>query len=187
MLYTNITNIHYTKTKGKEVKQIYFLLSLFYLFRNIVTYYTTIYKSPSIIRTKMELDLIDQRIISDLEKNARMPFLQIAKHLNVSEGTIRKRVSKLKDNGMIRKFTIELKKNYIAIVGIETNPRVPTLQVAEELKNLKCKRLFEVTGRYDLICFLSGKDLESVNETLERIRIIEGVVHTETFTILKEN
>ena len=54
----------------------------------------------------MELDAIDQKILLELEKNARTPFLKIAQSLKVSEGTIRKRVSKLVNNEVIKKFTI---------------------------------------------------------------------------------
>jgi DNA-binding Lrp family transcriptional regulator len=135
----------------------------------------------------MELDNIDKRIISELEDDGRVPFLRIAKMLKVSEGTIRKRVSKLIEQGIIKRFTVELKNRSTAIVGIETNPHMPTRKIAAELKKLEAKLVFEVAGRYDLICFLHGNELSKVNDLLEKIRIIEGVVHTETFTILRED
>ena len=135
----------------------------------------------------MVLDDIDKNIIAELENDARKPFLQIAKMLNVSEGTIRKRVSKLISNEIIKKFTIEVKNNYSAIVGIETNPHIPTKHIGDDLKKLGARKVFEVAGRYDLICFLASKGLEQMNEVLEKIRIIKGVEHTETFTILKED
>jgi Lrp/AsnC family transcriptional regulator, regulator for asnA, asnC and gidA len=135
----------------------------------------------------MQIDEIDTRILSDLEKDSRTPFLRIAKELKVSEGTIRKRVSKLVESGTIKRFTIELKYNYTAIVGVETNPHIPTKDIVQEMKTLEIKKIYEVAGRYDLICYIAKKNLEDINEVLERMRIVKGVEHTETFTILKDN
>lgn len=134
-----------------------------------------------------QLDQIDTRILAELEKDSRTPFLQIAKQLNVSEGTIRKRVSKLVQNRIIKKFTVELKHTSTAIVGIETNPHIPTDEIVTELRKLDIKKVYDVAGRYDIICFLAKKNLEEINATLEKIRITKGVEHTETFTILKES
>jgi DNA-binding Lrp family transcriptional regulator len=134
-----------------------------------------------------KLDSIDQRIIDELEKDARTPFLKIAKELSVSEGTIRKRVAKLIEEKIITKFTIELSNHFTAIVGMETNPHIPTKQIVSELEKLPTKKIFEVAGRYDVVCFITTKSFEEINEVLEKIRIINGIMHTETFTILKEN
>ena len=135
----------------------------------------------------MKLDDIDQKIIDTLEKDARTPFLKIARTLKVSEGTIRKRVAKLVENKTIKKFTVELRYTSQVIIGIETNPHKPTTEIVQELIKMDVKKVLEVAGRFDLICMLSRKSLEEVNDVLEKIRVLEGVEHTETFTILKEN
>ena len=135
----------------------------------------------------MKLDSIDTNILEQLEKDARTPFLKIAKQLKVSEGTIRKRVSKLVENDVIKKFTIELKNASSVIIGIETDPHIPTKEIVAELMREDVRYCYEVAGRFDLICYLTKKAMEDINETLEKIRIMKGVVHTETFTILKEN
>lgn len=46
--------------------------------------------------TKYQLDRIDQRILSFLVKNARMPFLEIARECGVSGAAIHQRVKKWK-------------------------------------------------------------------------------------------
>ena len=133
------------------------------------------------------MDEINKFILKKLEENARTPYLSIAKELDVSEGTIRKRVSKLKIEGTIKKFTIETKTQTTAVVGIEINPHMPTADIVNQLKELSIAKIYEVAGRFDLLCFLKEKNMENLNETLERIRITKGIEHTETFTILKEN
>ena len=129
---------------------------------------------------------IGEEILEELTNNARMPFLQIAKKLEVSEGTIRKRVEKLQKNDFIKKFTIVKGKQTSVVVGIQTNPQFPTTEIVDKISQFGVDRILEVTGRFDAICFISSKDMERTNEVLEKIRTTEGIVHTETFTVLKE-
>jgi len=132
------------------------------------------------------MDKIDRKIISELEKNAREPFLQIAKRLDVSEGTIRKRVNDMVEKGIIRNFTIHVSGNISAIVGIQTNPHVKTKDIVKELRKLNANKIFELTGRFDILCFISAPTMIEANTTLESIRSIDGILHTETFTVLSE-
>lgn len=46
-----------------------------------------------------QIDHIDQKILSFLVKNARMPFLEIARECNVSGAAIHQRVKRLEANG----------------------------------------------------------------------------------------
>ena len=48
-----------------------------------------------------QIDQIDQKILSFLVKNARMPFLEIARECNVSGAAIHQRVKRLETNGVI--------------------------------------------------------------------------------------
>ena len=52
------------------------------------------------------IDHLDDKIIEILKKDSRRPFVEIATELNVSEGTIRSRVKKLFEEGVIQSFTI---------------------------------------------------------------------------------
>lgn len=48
------------------------------------------------------LDEIDRRIVAALAVDGRRPFRDIARELDVSEGTVRFRVTRLQDEGLIR-------------------------------------------------------------------------------------
>jgi Lrp/AsnC family transcriptional regulator of lysine biosynthesis len=133
------------------------------------------------------MDEINQTIIATLRKDARTPFLQIAKDLKVSEGTIRNRVKDLIKERIIKKFTLETAEDVFAIVGIETETKTETKRIVEKIKQLNVETIYEVTGRFDIVCEVPSSDMERVNETLEKIRSIHGVLHTETFTVLKKN
>ena len=133
------------------------------------------------------MEKIDTKILDQLKNNGREPFLKIAKKLNVSEGTIRQRVAKLIKNKTIKKFTVELENATLAIVGIQIMPGIKTDTIIRKAKMLGASRLYEVTGRFDIICFIEMTKMEDLNNILECIRTIDGVEHTETFTVLKEN
>jgi Lrp/AsnC family transcriptional regulator for asnA, asnC and gidA len=52
--------------------------------------------------SKTVLDQIDQQIIAALAKDGRMSFREIARQLDVSEGTVRVRMGRLQDENLIR-------------------------------------------------------------------------------------
>ena len=133
------------------------------------------------------MDNINSTIIKRLKKDARTPFLQIAKELDVSEGTIRKRVKRLIEAKEISKFTIDTKEETFAIVGVETDPSVDTGKIVDKIAELDMHEIYEVTGRFDIIAFVPSTEREKVNQTLEKIRQIKGVNDTETFTVLKKD
>ena len=132
------------------------------------------------------MDLIDKAIIAKLSSDARTPFLSIARENNVSEGTIRQRVAKLVAKGVIKKFTLELGCSTNAIVEITTSSGVPTQKISDKIKKLGAIRVFEVTGRVSIIALVQAEDFNKLNQILELIRSIEGVMQTETFPVLKE-
>ena len=132
------------------------------------------------------MDSLDESIIKLLKHNSRTPFLEIGKKLKVSEGTIRKRVNQLIKNNVIKQFTI--KTDYPkAIIGIETNPIIKTEKIVHKIKKLGIEEVYEVTGRFDIVCILTTTNHEELNKILEKIRTLEHIKHTETFTVLKEN
>jgi len=133
------------------------------------------------------MDETDNSIIETLKKDSRTPFLQIAKTLKVSEGTIRKRVKDMVAEKHIKRFTLETSEDVFAVVGIETETKTETKKIAEKIKSFGVHSIFEVTGRFDIICMVPSTDMEKVNDILEKIRSTIGVIHTETFTVLKKD
>ena len=84
----------------------------------------------------MLLDETDKGILGILKDNARIPFLEISKKLQISESTIRKRVANLENSGIIKKYSVVLEPSKLgyshAIVGIDVKPE-KFLDVAKSL------------------------------------------------------
>lgn len=131
------------------------------------------------------MDDLDQEIITALQKDARVAFLQLAKTLKVSEGTIRNRVFRLQKQKIIRNFTVNLTTEASAFVEIMTDPRVSTSDISVKIKALGIPQVYELAGRVTIVCLIKTKGLSETNDIVEAIRRIDGVQQTETFPVLK--
>ena len=134
------------------------------------------------------MDDIDKKIIGTMKEDARTPFLRIAKELKVTEGTIRKRVGKLVADGTIRRFTIDLKSGATALVEVTTSSEVPTKKIVDTIMAKKgIEKIYEVAGRYTLLVMMKADSLLEINDLVESIRAVRGVIQTETRPVLKED
>ena len=130
------------------------------------------------------LDPVDFGIIKILKDNARTPYLNIAKKLNVSESTIRNRVSNLQETGIIKRFSAVLDPNKlgygsVAFVGIDVQPE-KFLYVAKKLTEFdNVKMVATTTGDHMIMTEIWGeKAAELRNFISERIEKITGVTRT---------
>ncbi|MEM3820087.1 MAG: Lrp/AsnC family transcriptional regulator, partial [Nitrososphaerota archaeon] len=98
------------------------------------------------------LDEIDVKILEILKKDGRKPFVDIGKALGLSEGAVRRRVKLMQEKGIIKRFTIELSKDFIvnaiSFIYFEKGERSKdTLQKIAEMENIET--VYELTGRID--------------------------------------
>jgi Lrp/AsnC family transcriptional regulator for asnA, asnC and gidA len=134
----------------------------------------------------MLLDSFDAKILHFLKQDARMPFLQIAKKLHVSESTIRKRVARLKAKGTIKAFTVVLNSqlSFESFVAIKCSPK-STKKIVAKLREMNpISPVFEVTGRFDIFCNIAAPTARELNSIIDKIREINGVTETESFLVV---
>ena len=136
----------------------------------------------------MNLDDIDRKILDILSKDSRSAFIDIAKKLTLSEGTIRRRVQNLIESGIIKRFTIETwEERPKAVVLITVSPAIPTSQIAERILRLDgVESAFEVAGQDDILIIISAEDISTINQCIDGIRDIEGVENTNTLFVLRK-
>ncbi len=131
------------------------------------------------------MDELDTFILDALHKNSRVAFLQLAEQCKVTEGTIRHRVKRLQKQGVIQQFTLRVKSDASCVVEIITAAHIPTNSISQKIKQFGVKQIYEIAGKASIICILEGKNLEEINDTVEKIRLLNGVLQTETMPILK--
>ncbi|MDH5390330.1 MAG: Lrp/AsnC family transcriptional regulator [Candidatus Bathyarchaeota archaeon] len=83
------------------------------------------------------LDESDLKILMELQKDGRMNYAEISRRTGVASSTVYDKITKLKEKGIIKAFTVVLdsKKvgfSVVAFVGIETGAELYR-RVTEEL------------------------------------------------------
>jgi len=130
---------------------------------------------------------LDRKIINELEKDSRQTNIEISKRLKLSEGTVRKRVHRLVDKGLL-KFTVAItsKIGFTGIVLAKTSTQVKTPTIVENMKKIEdVKEIFEVSGDADIVLKVAADSPESFNSVIEKLRGIHGVLETKTYAVLK--
>lgn len=132
------------------------------------------------------MDGTDEKILAILDENARASFTEIAAEIGVSEGTVRNRVEKLKDEGVIEKFTVEVNtgSEISAFVSVDISTERDFDSVLNDFP--EDVNIFELAGDTDLLVQVSRKDSSEINEVVDLIRSVEGVEDTKTYMVLSE-
>ena len=126
------------------------------------------------------MDKLDSSIIEMLSKNARMPFIQIARKLRVSESTIRKRVSNLEKKEVIKKYSLVVDTNKIgfenvALVGVDVMPE-KYLDVAKKLTEFEgIKYAASTTGDHMFMLEVWAKNNDELKALSDKLKSLDGV------------
>ncbi|MEM7194529.1 MAG: Lrp/AsnC family transcriptional regulator, partial [Pseudomonadota bacterium] len=101
-------------------------------------------------------DHLNQQIIALLQQDGRLPYKDMADVLNVSEGTIRNRVNRMRDSGALKIVALTdpsaIRYQSDAMIGIKVSNRSTPARVAERL-SAEDEVIYAVwvTGRFDLL------------------------------------
>jgi len=144
------------------------------------------------LEENLQIDSLDKKIIKMITKNARIPYLEVARECNVSGAAIHQRIQKLIRMGVITgsKFTIEPKKigyKTCAYMGIFLEQASLYNDVLQELKKIpEITQCHFTTGNYSVFIKIFAKDNEHLKSILsDKIQLISGIARTETFISLE--
>lgn len=132
----------------------------------------------------------EQKLLLMLRENARMSVSDLARALNLSRTTVQNRIAKLEQQGVIKGYSVELGGEYLAElvsahVLIKVNQSLThTINTALE-KLPSVAELHAISGEYDLIAVIKSETLSQLNQTLDYIVELEGVVRTNSSVILE--
>ena len=131
----------------------------------------------------MSLDILDLKIIKCLNEDARCTYRAIAEEAGVSEATVKNRIDKLMEDGVIKKFTVimdyhKLGRAIKAFIGLKVQPaKLPEIvQVIE--KNPDVHVLYRTSGDVDLLIEVIFEQMEDLNGFLEKELALEGILGT---------
>ena len=133
------------------------------------------------------LDSIDRRLIGALRVDGRAPMARIAGQLGISRATAEKRVARMIESGAILGFTVRARdeaSTIRAVMMIEVAGRT-TSAVVRHLKELpELHTLHTTNGGWDLVAEIRVETLADLDRVLREVRLIEGVLNSETSLLL---
>ncbi len=131
----------------------------------------------------MSLDILDMKIIKCLTDDARSTYKKMAEEAGVSEATIKNRIDKLMEEGIIKKFTIvmdyhKLGRAIKAFIGLKVQPAKLSSIVKDIEKNPDVHVLYRTSGDVDLLIEVIFEQMEDLNAFLEKKLALDGILGT---------
>ncbi|MFX0199853.1 MAG: Lrp/AsnC family transcriptional regulator [Candidatus Hodarchaeota archaeon] len=136
------------------------------------------------------IDAIDSKIINLLQKDGRIPSTKIARGLGISEATVRNRIQRLIQEGIIQIVAVgnPFKLGFGIVGTIKINIDIKKVDnVMNELMKIdELWYLALATGGTDIDTEFNAKSLDDLHGLIfERINKIDGVIRTETSLIMR--
>ncbi len=134
-------------------------------------------------------DNLDRELISLLRKDGRASLTHLAEKLKVSRGTVQNRLDRLQASGVLLGFTVRIREDQgldtiRAIMMIEVVGKSAS-QVIRELRGFpELVALHSTNGAWDLVAEIQTSSLAEFDRVLGSVRIIDGVLNSETSILL---
>ncbi|MBX2916202.1 MAG: Lrp/AsnC ligand binding domain-containing protein [Cyclobacteriaceae bacterium] len=141
-----------------------------------------------------EFDNTDLKILEILMQDAKRPYTEVAKRVNVSQGTVHVRMNKMEDAGVLEKTTLKI--NYAklgyditAFIGIYLEKSALYEMVLAKLKSIpEITNIHYTTGNYSMFVKIHCRDTNHLKEVLhDKMQQVEGIERTETMISLEES
>lgn len=131
------------------------------------------------------MDEIDEKLLTQLSANARLPVATLARRLGLARSTVQARIDRLEQAGVIAGYAVRLgretaKGTIRATVLLSLEPRA-TAAVLTRLKSIaEVEAAHTASGRFDLVVILAAATTTALDAALDRIGDIAGVRGTES-------
>ena len=132
------------------------------------------------------MDELDLQIIRLLSEHADITATKMKKCVNLSIPAINKRIQRLKENGVIKNFTVvtdnkKIGKPIIAYIFVilQSSDFISSLLEYTKIDDdiLECSA---VTGEYDFLLKICAESIERLDEKLSHLKKCRGIVKSNT-------
>lgn len=135
------------------------------------------------------MDDVDQRLLAALKRDGRASLSDLAATLGVSRATVRARLERMRQTGVIQRFTVETAQDVVtapvrglmmlAISGPGAEKTMHRLTGHPAVREVH-----STNGKWDLIVELGTETLEQLDQVLFELRRLPGVETSETSLLL---
>lgn len=129
------------------------------------------------------IDALDMKIIKALQSDARKPVIKLAREVGANEATVRRRIDKLRKEGIIERFTVVLDYHKLgrvikAFIGLRAQP-AKLKEIVEHLsKHPDIQVLYRTSGDTDIFAEVIFEKMEDLSAFLEEELKLEGILGT---------
>lgn len=138
-----------------------------------------------------KLDSTDIKILQALQADGRAPLTQLSEQLDIPHGTLRDRLRRMENAGVIEQYAAIIDPAKIGFlitcfVELVLNHQVETSQAIEALLAIEeVTEVYILTGETDALVRLCARDIEHLRQILyDKFVRIPGLVRTNTFVVL---
>lgn len=138
--------------------------------------------------TRYRPDALDRKLIAHLRADGRASLSALCETLGVARATVRNRLDRLLETGILQGFTVRLRDDdgqavhAIMMIGLAVRP---TKAIFNRLRGIPEIRLLHTTnGRWDLVATIQADSLQDFDRVISEVQLMEGVAVTETNLLL---
>lgn len=135
------------------------------------------------------MDDIDREMLALLRDNARLPVASLSAALGVSRATARARLDRLVADNVIKGFTVTVGTGddgtvvrAVTMIEVEGKATDRVLRVLSGFPEVR--ELHSTNGRWDLVAVIETRTLRDFDDTLRRVRLVDGITLTESSILL---
>jgi DNA-binding Lrp family transcriptional regulator len=135
----------------------------------------------------MTTDPTDRKLIALLREDARASAALLGRKLGLARTTVQSRIDRLIARRVISGFTVRMgdeREQIVAQVMITAAPKLAPRAEAALRALPEVRRLYSVSGRFDLIAVLVSDTVGEMDSAIDRIGALEGVERTESSIVL---
>ena len=134
------------------------------------------------MKRSQDLDRVDREILRLLEADARTANSEIARQVGVSAVTVADRIARLRDIGLIKRFTVEIDPASLgfgaaALVQFEPRSSYNSDDVRRAVSHPAVRSCYKITGDALLLLLIRVRDIEEMNNVLVELNEI-GRTHS---------
>lgn len=131
------------------------------------------------------MDELDQNLLNILSGDARLTVSTIARRLGIARTTVQARIDRLEQQKVIAGYTLKLGEKFRldrirTTVLLQITPQT-TIPLVQRLRRYpQVVEAHTTSGRFDLVVLLSCKNTVELDDLLDEIGALDGVISSES-------
>ncbi len=140
------------------------------------------------------MDLTDRKILDALVKDSDVPRRDVARQVQISEGSLSKRISALKEEGLIREFSLNIDydkagfhTNAFTLLRLKEQERDSSVRVVQRLAKLdEVIEVYSIFGEWDIYVRWLCRNNAHLMDVLKDV-LSQDIAQAQTVTLGQEH